>query len=97
MVLSYFSKYTHRSTHVQSHKRWLDSKSMKELPDWSEAEEHDCLFGAVLRGPAHAVVQEGAYTIVSVARNQLCLVEGRQHSHVQDQNSVPSLVCALQL
>jgi hypothetical protein len=49
MASNYLAKYTHRTTHVESHKRWLASRNLNELPDWPDCGEHDCLFGAVLR------------------------------------------------
>jgi hypothetical protein len=42
MVAGYLAKYTHRTTHVETHKRWLDSRNSKELADWPEAGEQDC-------------------------------------------------------
>jgi hypothetical protein len=60
MVAGYLSKYTHRTTHVESHKRWLDGKNAKELSDWEACGEHDCLYGAVLRGMQHGGFFRGA-------------------------------------
>lgn len=66
MVLSYFAKYTHRTTHVETHKRWLDGRNCKELQDWPDAGLHDCLFGAVLRGMSHAQLDTTEHTIQSI-------------------------------
>jgi hypothetical protein len=50
MASKYLAKYTHRTTHVESHKTWLASRNLNELPEWPDCGQHDCLFGAVLRG-----------------------------------------------
>ena len=92
MALSYFRKYTHMSTQVQTHKRWLDARNSKELPDWPEAGEHDCLFGAVLRGMAHAKRSTGAmYMLRAVfvhrvflgALNRAYLCEGVEQFNIE--------------
>jgi hypothetical protein len=50
MVASdYFKRFTHRTTHVASHLRWLEAKGARALPDWDDAGELDCMFGAVLK------------------------------------------------
>jgi hypothetical protein len=54
MSLRYLEKYTHRVTNVKQHREWLEKKGSKELDDWPGIGEHNCLFGAVLRGLHHA-------------------------------------------
>jgi hypothetical protein len=50
MVASdFFHRFTQRTTHVASHKRWLESKGARPLPDWDDAGEVDCMYGAVLK------------------------------------------------
>jgi hypothetical protein len=59
MVAGYLSKYTHRSTYIESHKRWLDGKTAQELADWEGCGEHYCLCGAVLHGMQHGGLLRG--------------------------------------
>jgi hypothetical protein len=50
MVASdFFKRFTHRDTHVTLHKRWLESKGARLLPDWDDAGELDCMYGALLK------------------------------------------------
>jgi hypothetical protein len=50
MVASdFFNRFTHRTTHVASHMRWLEAKGARALPDWDDAGELDCMYGAVLK------------------------------------------------
>jgi hypothetical protein len=50
MVASdFFKRFTHRSTHVASHLRWLEAKGARALGDWDDAGELDCMYGAVLK------------------------------------------------
>jgi hypothetical protein len=50
MVASDFLKrFTHRTTHVASHSRWLEAKGARALPDWDDAGELDCMYGAALK------------------------------------------------
>jgi hypothetical protein len=45
----FFSRFTHRTTHVASHKRWLERKGCVVLPDWDDAGALDCMYGALLK------------------------------------------------
>jgi hypothetical protein len=45
----FFERFTNRVTHVASHRRWLESKGARILPDWDDAGEVDCMYGAVLK------------------------------------------------
>ena len=60
MPLNYFAKHTHRELHVQTHQDWLTSKNSRELPDWPDVGEQDCLFGAVLRALEHCELHRPA-------------------------------------
>lgn len=48
-TLDFFKRFTHRGTHVASHRRWLESKGANVLPDWDDAGSLDCMYGAVLK------------------------------------------------
>ena len=58
MVTGYLAKCTHRTTRVECHKIWLDARNCKELPDWADAGEDDCVFGAVICGMLHGGFQK---------------------------------------